>query len=388
MNRVLVIAAMTFAVALPLHAQTDQNDFETIVAGKAAPLTIHLGDLDTSWCRMTPTTTDKDILLQMMLGTYSRNSPYVPDYFYTQGKTVSVAGEPFVITYRLVQAEAQISRPAAYDEYSPGTQNLVIPPALSKSTTLQLSLISPRLTGRFDNIQTSDAAKEIAQSQKVRIGIVNQLSLTNLQRIGQFFSTYRMSKGKLPALKDATTLQNQLVKGNRYVSYISFIQPDTQKPYRTNAALSSLPMKSLKNPATSVVFYEGQVSLDGTRGVLFANGQVQRVKEAEFARLLKESVPLTGMMSKQKVVPLYGAAALAYLYETSRPDGKGIQYYRSEANGRIYYREAKTKQAIYVAPPAKPILVPVQEAAAYAKYAGYNGQKNGQKFGGYGYSPK
>ncbi len=147
-----------------------------------------------------------------------------------------------------------------------------------------------------------------------------------------------------------------------------------------------MPLKLLSDTAKAVVLYENQVSPDGTRGVLFANGQAQRIKEAEFARLLKTPVKLTNTSGKVKAVALYGAAALAYLYHV-HSDGTP-QYYRSVANGRIYYRDAKTHQAIYVAPPTKPIIVPAQEAMNYKEYAGYNGQKNGQKFGGYDSSPQ
>lgn len=98
-----------------------------------------------------------------------------------------------------------------------------------------------------------------------------------------------------------------------------------------------------------------------------------------------------GLTTKQKVVLLAGAAALYYAYRKYNEHNKatsatGVQYYQSKANGRIYYRDPKTHQAIYVTPPTQPISVPANEAAQYQSYAGYNQQPQGQNFGGYGYN--
>lgn len=92
-----------------------------------------------------------------------------------------------------------------------------------------------------------------------------------------------------------------------------------------------------------------------------------------------------GMSTKQKAVLLAGAAALYYMYKKKQnAQGQPVQYYRSESNGRIYYRDPKTKQAIYVTPPQGGIQVPAQEAQQYSGYAGYNNSPAGQSFGGYG----
>jgi len=88
-----------------------------------------------------------------------------------------------------------------------------------------------------------------------------------------------------------------------------------------------------------------------------------------------------GMSSNQKkMVMLAGAAALYYLYKKKQNQaGQTVQYYRSK-NGRIYYRDAKTKQAIWVTPAQiQPIQVPSNEAEYYRSYRGYNGNtQNGR----------
>jgi hypothetical protein len=92
-----------------------------------------------------------------------------------------------------------------------------------------------------------------------------------------------------------------------------------------------------------------------------------------------------GMSNKQKMVMLAGAAALYYMYKRKQnAQGQPVQYYRSESNGRIYYRDPRTKQAIYVTPPQGGIQVPADQAQEYSGYSGYQGNRSGREFGGYG----
>jgi len=92
-----------------------------------------------------------------------------------------------------------------------------------------------------------------------------------------------------------------------------------------------------------------------------------------------------GMSTKQKMVLLAGAAALYYMYKRKQnAQGQPVQYYRSESNGRIYYRDPRTKQAIYVTPPQGGIRVPADQAQEYSGYSGYQGNRSGREFGGYG----
>ena len=91
-----------------------------------------------------------------------------------------------------------------------------------------------------------------------------------------------------------------------------------------------------------------------------------------------------GMSTKTKVALLVGAAALYYMYKKKQnAAGQTVQYYKSESTGRIYYRDPKTKQAIWVTPPAQGIQVPMEQAQEYSGYQGYNNQTTGQAWGGY-----
>jgi hypothetical protein len=82
-----------------------------------------------------------------------------------------------------------------------------------------------------------------------------------------------------------------------------------------------------------------------------------------------------GMSNKQKLVLLAGAAAyITCGNKKQNAQGQPVQYYRSESNGRIYYRDPRTKQAIYVTPPQGGIQVPADQAQEYSGYSGYQGK--------------
>ena len=56
-----------------------------------------------------------------------------------------------------------------------------------------------------------------------------------------------------------------------------------------------------------------------------------------------------------------------------------VQYYLSK-NGRVYYRDPQTHQAIWVTPPPSQVgtvSVPSSEAQPYAQIQGYNNQTTG-----------
>ena len=90
--------------------------------------------------------------------------------------------------------------------------------------------------------------------------------------------------------------------------------------------------------------------------------------------------------TKKTMIALAGAAALYYMYKKSRdqnnkPLPQGVQYYQSK-NGRIYYRDPKTKQAIWVTPPTQQnaFMVPQDELQGMnlQQFQGYNNSNTGR----------
>lgn len=105
----------------------------------------------------------------------------------------------------------------------------------------------------------------------------------------------------------------------------------------------------------------------------------------EMSRMNPSGAPTrAGMSTKKKLVLLAGAALLYYMYkknQAAKSAPQGVQYYLSK-NGRVYYRDPKTKQAIWVTPPpnqVQPMQVPEADANEYRDFAGYNNQTSGRQ---------
>lgn len=168
-----------------------------------------------------------------------------------------------------------------------------MPQLLTPDTWLELALLNPRLISRFSAIRVLDVAQELRQNvaavQSARLELartINQASLNNLQQIGQQVRSYTQSTGKLPSLQTSAAAQKDLQRFG-FSSPSPYQHPSTGKNYATNAALSGKPLKQIGDASRRIVLYETEVSPDGTRGVVFADGSASRIAESEFARLLK-----------------------------------------------------------------------------------------------------
>lgn len=99
MRKTAIILALTALIST--YSQSSYgSDFETLVSGQQIPLTKSLKDFDDSWRQIS-------ISGQFEMGDFMKNwaglfggSSYNYVY-YTQGKTVKVADETYVIAYRL-----------------------------------------------------------------------------------------------------------------------------------------------------------------------------------------------------------------------------------------------------------------------------------------------
>ena len=90
-----------------------------------------------------------------------------------------------------------------------------------------------------------------------------------------------------PVLTDANAAQQELAL---YVaSKAVFTQPSSKEPYQPNSAVSGKRLAEVAKPEKTAVFYETKASADGTRGVLFLDGHVERVPEAVWPRLKQAS---------------------------------------------------------------------------------------------------
>jgi prepilin-type processing-associated H-X9-DG protein len=121
----------------------------------------------------------------------------------------------------------------------------------------------------------------------------NSLSVSNLKTISLAWTMYADDyDDKFPDLSDAQTMKTALAaylnkdasKAERF-----FVHPNTGRPYQPNSSLSFKKRQGFNYPSQIVVVYEDAPARDGTRGVLFGDGHVDRVNEARWRELKKTS---------------------------------------------------------------------------------------------------
>lgn len=262
------------ALALPAtlawgQAASPPADFGSALSGTGHPLTLRVGDLDTSWRRVfigKPLDTSIFLFGQSRDAFSAASNPY-----YTRGQTETVGGETFLIAYHYAPPPADAS-----GEPQP-------PPVQTPDTTLTLSLINVRQISSLDGVQVVSAQTQ-AQAQQAQNAAYDAQSQSSLKQIGLAMLQYEQDDDeKLPPMHSAAATEKAIYP---YVkSKAVFQQPQTHEPYLPNTSLSGRSLASFDNPSTMVLYYEASPAPDGTRGVLFFDGHAKRFPEAEWPAL-------------------------------------------------------------------------------------------------------
>lgn len=266
----LVCAALALPSTLAWgQAAPSVADFGSALSGTGHPLTLRVGDLDTSWRRVfigKPLDTSIFLLGQSRDAFSAASNPY-----YTRGQTETVGGETFLIAYHYAPPPADASG------------GLGLPPVQTPETVLTLSLINVRQISSLDGIQVVSAITQ-AQAQQAQNAAYDAQSQSSLKQIGLAMLQYEQDDDeKLPPMHSAAATEKAIYP---YVkSKAVFQQPQTHEPYLPNTSLSGRSLASFDNPSTMVLYYEASPAPDGTRGVLFFDGHAKRFPEAEWPAL-------------------------------------------------------------------------------------------------------
>ena len=107
---------------------------------------------------------------------------------------------------------------------------------------------------------------------------------SNLKQLGLAMIQYTQDYDEMmPPMKDAATTKKALYP---YVKNDDvFLSPKTHQPYLPNTSLSHRTLASFNSPAEMVIYYEAAPAPDNTRALLFLDGHVKRVPEAEWPSL-------------------------------------------------------------------------------------------------------
>jgi len=274
---------LALAVASPAWT-ADPTTFAQALAGQSIPFTRKLSDLNSDWRRFTtsasadaPATSATYLALLGAAGA-GRNA------YFTKGDTLNIEGEIFLIAYRLESKPVDIQ--ALIRGGGPRGGQMPEPEKPTPDSPLALALLSIRSLGALNDIRpfeleselaggdTSDAAREEAREKAARAA-----NLNHLRQIGLALKLYVTDGDKtLPPMQSTETAAKALQPYAQGQNLFANVLP--------NPALAAKKPADIANPGQTIAFYEAAAA-NGTRGILYLDGRVERVTEAKWNELKK-----------------------------------------------------------------------------------------------------
>ena len=287
------MACLVAALTVTRATDNQNTNFQELLSGKIVPLTLKFKDLNEDWRRFAASgTVDAGGAAAVYLSMLGRGGGSSSASFYTKGQTITIGSETYLIAYRALMKAVDI--PALQLAMSRGGGQPPEPERPTTQTTLALALLNLRTTGNFTDVRPFNLELEmtgsetaVATDEEKRTQETSKASMTNLRKLGTALITYERERKVLPTLTDAKTAQAEL---ELYVANKNvFVHPESKEPYQSNPALSGKRLSDIAKPEKTVVFYEASAATDGTRGVLYLDGHVERVAEAIWSRLKQAS---------------------------------------------------------------------------------------------------
>jgi hypothetical protein len=263
-------------------ATATQTALQSVLSSQKYPLSIQLKNLDASWRRFLLSEGNENAT---QMRAWGAGSGFKYGVHFTEGDIVQIGEESFLVAYRLpVKIAVRTLNQIALGP-------VPIPRKPDGDTILCLSLLNLKSIGSLDDLRPFNPRTDMDSDRPAR-----EESVRTLEQLGQGVLRYIRARGKLPVL------HNPLDWGARrtFYPYVGderlFMQPGTQQPYRFNEILGGKKAAHISNKQSFVVFYESQPAGDGTTGVLFMDGQVERLSPAHWeiakrASKIEDAVP-------------------------------------------------------------------------------------------------
>ncbi len=242
------------------------------LSGSQYPLSLKLKDLDGSW-RTFSLSGFGDAAGQLGVY-YTLLTGGGQNTYYTKGETVALGGEVYLVTYHQKNTIDYTTL------LKNGGSDLPQAPQLIPDTVLSLSLLNLRLAGSLNDIQAFSLQAALnppvppAPDPK-------EATVSDLKQIGLAVMQYMQDYDeKLPPMKTPAVAKKALFP---YVKSDSvFEQPQTHTLFQPNTSLSGRSLASFDNLTSMVVYYEAAPEADGLRAVLFLDGHVKRLSDADW----------------------------------------------------------------------------------------------------------
>lgn len=271
------LLALPAPVVLAQAPPPARADFSAALSGTSRPLTLKISDLDGTWRQVSIAKIGGADLLSLF-AVSSRGGGGGPalDQYYTRGETTVIGGETYLVAYRYSLKLSDLSGDSGNT-----------PPQITPETVITLSLVNVRQIASLDGIQAF-VPVSAAQAQAQTDQVAEAQSENNLKQIGLGMIQYTQDADeKFPPMQSAEIAKKAIFP---YVKTdLIFVHPRTHEPYRVNTSLSGHSLDEIVSPAQTVMYYEASAAPDGLRAVLFADGHVKRLPDAEWRRLLAAS---------------------------------------------------------------------------------------------------
>ena len=351
------------------------------------PLSLQAKDLNENFARFHfsgASKKDQSAVMRAMSGQI--NPTGLDRNYFTKGDTLKLESGTYLIAYAPEDRAAATPMDDEID-FGDAVPASPQPHKLRVIDKLLISLLDLRNLGNITDLQPFDAENDM-ENEADR----NRAVVSTLKSLGQHLIAWleEQDESKWPSWGTIATPEIRQHFNPYAQSEQMWQHPSTGEFFGLNPALAKRDIWEMANRAWVYMAYERRAAADGARAVLFADGHVERVNPDRWKRLIKDTsdekkalAPTLeqGMSDKQKLILLDQDALLYYLYKKQQAKvasgQSNVQYYLSK-NGRIYYRDSKTHQAIWVTPPKQTIYIPFNEAEDYKGLRGYNGDKSGR----------
>jgi len=190
----------------------------------------------------------------------------------------------------------------------------------------------------------------LPEVQRARTNAVTASSGSNLKQLGLALLQYSEDNDeKFPSMQDATVVKSALLPyvGQQNTTEDIFLQPATGEPYQPNAALSGRSWAEIESPAETVTLHETVPRPDKKRNVLFADGHVELLNEADWQRvqqaskLLQSGSPTSATPDPAANKPRFVILRGSYKTETIADQALDAEAYCDDSSVRLSESDKK-----------------------------------------------
>jgi len=257
-------------------------------AAKAYPPSLKLSQLNSQWRRFTISGDDSDTDLNnfgmRMIMRMRMLESLGMGIYYTRGETITMGDQSYLVAYRIDNEMDQQELQQAFQEMFDGdgdNDSPAGPVRFLPNTKLALSLLNLHTSGSIEDVIKFEPAREIMGA-----GEITAMSTQNLRRLSHLMQAF----GRYQALpfKDIRTMQAALQnQAHRRIPRL-LVHPLTREPYRPNTRVAGKRINQISNIKRVVAIYEASPGTDNKRGVVFLDGHVERVPEANWKGVFAE----------------------------------------------------------------------------------------------------